>query len=176
MQLTHTSIPGVHLVDVKGAADERGFFGRTWDAETAKAHGLQERFDYTCISANTAAFTLRGMHCQRLPHGETKLVRCTKGRIFDVIIDLRPDSPTFRQWTSAELTAENRRALYVPEGCAHGFLSLEPESEVLYHIAGAYVPDAAAGVRWNDPAFGIVWPAEPVLISPRDAAYPDFAA
>jgi dTDP-4-dehydrorhamnose 3,5-epimerase len=175
MPLSDTPIDGLFVATPEFRTDDRGGFARTWDAGMAAQRGLLERFDYTCISTNRALHTLRGMHWQRLPHGETKLVRCTKGAIYDVIVDLRPGSPTFKKWHGEELTAENHRALYVPPGCAHGFLSLTPEAEVLYHIAGAFVPEAAAGARWDDPAFGIRWPAEPAVIAERDAAYPDFA-
>ena len=118
--------------------------------------------------------TLRGMHYQRTPHQETKLVRCTRGRLFDVVLDLRPGSVTFGLWTAADLSAHNHRALYIPGGCAHGFITVEPETEVLYQIAGEYHADAAAGVRWDDPAFGIMWPRDVAVISDSDRNYPDF--
>ena len=174
MQLTQTALIGVYTVDVIPRTDERGMFARTWDSAIAREHGLQERFDYTCVSLNTNIHTLRGMHYQRTPHDEVKLVRCTRGTIVDVVLDLRPASATFKQWISAELTAENHRAVYVPAGCAHGFLTMEPQSEVLYHIAGKYVPDASTGVRFDDPAFGIRWPAHPQTITERDRNFPDF--
>ncbi len=155
--------------------DDRGMFARTWDPAFAKTNNLQERFDYTCISTNVTKHTLRGMHYQRTPHGETKLVRCTKGKMFDVVVDLRPESKTFRQWYGTELTAENHRGLYIPQGCAHGFLTLEPSTEVLYAIAGEYTADAASGVRFDDPAFTIAWPAQPQVISDRDRTYSDFS-
>lgn len=174
MKLESTSITGVYTVTLEKAQDERGFFARTWDTETAQAHNLVERFDYTCVSRNKEKGTLRGMHYQRDPHGETKLVRCTQGRILDVVIDLRPDSPTFKKWISQELSSDNHVALYIPTGCVHGFITLEPDTEVLYHIAGAYNQEASTGVRWNDPAFSVTWPMEPTVISERDATYPDF--
>lgn len=174
MHIVSTAIHGLYTIDIKAQSDERGLFARTWDTTIAKEQGLMERFDYTCISTNTKKGTLRGMHYQTLPHGEVKLVRCTKGKMFDVVIDLRPDSATFKQWFGAELTAENHTALYIPAGCAHGFMTLDDDTEVLYHITGAFVPEAATGVRWNDPAFAIAWPADPVVISERDAAYSDF--
>lgn len=176
MLVTETPLQGVFRIDIDPKRDGRGFFARTWDAAIANRHGLAERFDYHCVSVNDALHTLRGMHWQREPHGETKLVRCTRGTIVDVIVDMRPDSPTFKRWTALELSAENRRAFYVPHGCAHGFLTMTPDTEVLYGIAGAYVPDAATGIRWNDPAIGIEWPATPAAISERDASYPDFTA
>lgn len=174
MRLTETDIAGVFTVDIAPATDDRGMFARTWDMRTAQEHGLIERFDYACVSANDRAGTLRGMHYQRLPHGETKLVRVTRGSAFDVVLDLRPDSPTFRTWHGDVLSATNHRALYIPPGCAHGFLTLEADTEVLYHIAGAYEPSAAAGVRFDDPAFAITWPATPAVIAERDKAYPAF--
>ncbi len=174
MRISASSITGLFVIDIAPRADDRGFFARTWDPAIAKEHELLEQFEYSCISMNTEAFTLRGMHYQQLPHGETKLVRCTRGKMFDVVIDLLPESPTFKQWFSAELSPENHRALYIPPGCAHGFVTLEPDTEVLYMISGAYVPEAATGVRWNDPAFNIHWPVEPAVIAERDATYSDF--
>ena len=174
MIVTKIPIPGLFRIDIHPKEDTRGFFARTWDPQIAKNHGLIERFDYHCVSGNTARQTLRGMHWQREPHGETKLVRCTRGRIFDVAVDLRPDSPTFKHWHGEELTAENHHALYIPPGCAHGFLTLEEDTEVLYSIAGAMVDDAAMGARWDDPAFAIRWPQMPTVLSERDATYPDF--
>lgn len=176
MTLSETPLHGVLRVTPALRPDDRGSFGRTWDPDIARGHGLLERFEYSCISTNRKKYTLRGMHWQRAPHGETKLVRCTRGAILDVAIDLRPDSPTFKRWHGAELTADNRDALYIPPGCAHGFLTLTDDAEVLYMIAGAYDADSAAGVRWDDPAFGIEWPARPAVIAERDAGYPDFAA
>lgn len=174
MKIEDTPLQGVCRISPHLETDARGSFGRTWDPAVAAELGLQETFDYTCISTNPAAFTLRGMHWQKSPHEEVKLVRCTKGKIFDVALDLRPHSPTFRQWFGAELSADNHDALYIPSGCAHGFLTLTPDAEVLYHIAGAFAPEAASGVRFDDSAFAIAWPAEPVVISERDAAYPDW--
>ena len=174
MNITKTDLSGVLCIDIEAKTDNRGFFARTWDAAFAKENALVERFDYSCISGNTKMHTLRGMHWQKAPHGETKLVRCTRGRMLDVVVDLRPESSTFQAWTSVELSSKNHQALYIPEGFAHGFLTLEDATEVLYDIAGAYVPDASAGVRFDDPAFSIVWPAAPAIISGRDASYPDF--
>ena len=165
MKRTPTAIEGVEVIEIEPAEDERGFFARTWDSD--------EQFDYSCVSRNTKKHTLRGMHYQRAPHGEVKLVRCTKGRVFDVVIDMRSDSPTYTQWHGEELSEENHKAMYIPEGCAHGFLSLEDDTEVLYMIRGAYNADSAAGVRWNDPAFGIDWPAQAEVLSERDATYED---
>jgi dTDP-4-dehydrorhamnose 3,5-epimerase len=172
MIVSHTILSDVFLIDTVPMQDERGFFARTWDSVVAEQHGLLPHFDYMCVSGNTKMHTLRGMHYQKLPHGETKLVRCTKGSIFDVVVDLRSTSPTFRQWISANLSATNHHALYIPAGCAHGFLTLEDHTEVLYGISGAYVPAAAVGLRYDDPRFGIVWPEKPQVIAPRDASFP----
>jgi dTDP-4-dehydrorhamnose 3,5-epimerase len=170
-----TAIPGVVVVRPERFADARGHFARTWDGDELAAHGLNPRVVQCSTSFNARAGTLRGMHYQAAPHAEAKLVRCTRGRVFDVALDLRPGSPTFRQWAGAELSAENGAALYVPEGCAHGFLTLEDASEVFYMISAPYAPEAARGARWDDPAFGIRWPAAPRVIHDRDAGYPDFA-
>ncbi len=172
MQIKPTTIVGVYVIECAKKTDDRGAFFRTWDRSIASQHGLQESFDYMCISTNHIKYTLRGMHWQRKPHSETKLVRCAKGSIFDVALDLRPASPTFRQWFGIELAANSHRALYIPEGCAHGFLTMEDATEILYSIAGEYEPSAAHGARWNDPAFNIRWPVTPKLMSTRDASYP----
>ena len=138
------------------------------------AHGLASRLHQVSLSFNPRAGTLRGLHFQEAPHREAKLVRCTRGRVFDVAVDLRPDSPTYRGWAGAELDPENGDAFYVPEGCAHGLLTLADDTEVVYHIAGGYAPAAQRGVRWDDPAFGIAWPMPPAVINDRDATFPDF--
>ena len=174
MRLTPTALPGVLAVDVTAHEDERGLFARVYDEAVFKAAGLPHHWPQSSLSFNRLRGTLRGMHYQAEPKGEPKLVRCTRGRIFDVAVDLRPDSPAYRRWTGLELSAENRRALYTPPGCAHGFITLDDESEVAYQIGEDYAPELARGVRWNDPAFAIAWPIEPVLMSARDAAYPDF--
>lgn len=176
MRFTPAPLAGAWLVNLEPQADERGFFARSWSPEEFAAHGLETRVAACNVSVNTAAGTLRGMHYQAGPHGEVKLVRCTAGAIFDVIVDLRPGSPTHRRWFGTELTAANRTALYIPEGFAHGFQTLEPHSEVLYQMSSPYVPDAARGVRWDDPAFAIAWPpAERRAMSARDRAYADYA-
>lgn len=174
MRFAATEIPGVTLVEAEPHVDERGLFARLHCPEAFAAAGHPFAPAQTSLSRNPRAGTLRGLHYQPAPHGETKLVRCTRGRIFDVAVDLRPDSPTRGRWTAAELSAENLAALLIPEGVAHGFLTLEPDSDVLYQISPRYEPGHEAGVRWDDPAFGIVWPQPPALISPRDAAYPDY--
>jgi len=169
-----SEVAGVMVVDLEQRADERGFFARTWSADELRTQGLDGELSQISISFNTRRHTLRGMHFQRAPHDEAKLVRCTMGRIFDVAVDLRAESPTFRRWTGVELSAANRRSLFIPKGCAHGFLTLDDDAEVLYLISTPHVPDAADGVRWDDPAFGITWPATPAVISDRDATYADF--
>jgi dTDP-4-dehydrorhamnose 3,5-epimerase len=175
MRFSDTEIPGVVLVDVDAHADERGAFARLHCPDEFAAAGHPFEPVQTSLSRNPRTGTLRGMHYQRAPHGEAKLVRCIRGRIFDVALDLRPESPTRLRWTAAELSAENARALLVPPGVAHGFLTLEPDADVLYQIAPKFEAGREAGVRWDDPAFAIAWPARPALISERDATYPDHA-
>ena len=176
MILREARVRGAFVVELEPARDERGFFARTFSAEEFAGRGLTAAVAECSVSFNPLRFTLRGLHYQRRPHEEAKLVRCPRGAIFDVVADLRPGSETYLAWDSAELTAENRRALYVPEGCAHGFLTLADDSEVHYQISQRYVPDAAAGVRWDDPLLGIDWPAEPAAISTRDASFPDLVS
>lgn len=167
-------LEGVFEVESEEYADERGFFARTWCREEFRTQGLNSELAQCSISFNHRRGTLRGMHYQIAPHAEAKLVRCTRGSLFDVALDLRPGSPTFGRWAAAELTADNRRAFYIPEGCAHGFLTLEDNTEVFYQISEFYHPGSARGVRWNDPAFRIAWPAEIAVISERDRTYSDF--
>lgn len=173
MRFVPTPIAGVVRVEAEPHADERGLFARLHCPEAFAAAGIAFEPAQTSLSRNPTSGTLRGMHFQAAPHAEAKLVRVTRGRVFDVAVDLRPGSPTYRQWTGAELSAENLVGLYIGEGMAHGFLTLEPDTDVVYQIAPAYRPGHDAGVRWNDPAFGIDWPAAPRLISERDASYPD---
>lgn len=173
MRFTPTDIAGVVRVEADAHRDDRGLFARLQCPEEFAAAGMDFAPVQTSLSRNPHLHTLRGMHYQPAPNAETKLVRVSRGRIFDVAVDLRPDSPTYRRWTAAELSAENLAALFIPEGVAHGFLTLEPDTDVIYQIAPAYRPGHEAGVRWDDPAFAIAWPAAPALISPRDAAYPD---
>jgi len=173
MRFTPTEIAGVVRVDAEPHRDDRGLFARLHCPEEFAAAGLPFAPAQTSVSRNPTLHTLRGMHYQPAPHGETKLVRVTRGRILDVAVDLRPTSPTYRRWTAAELSAENLAALYIGEGIAHGFLTLEPDTDVVYQITPAFRPGHEAGVRWDDPAFGIAWPAPPALISARDAGYPD---
>jgi dTDP-4-dehydrorhamnose 3,5-epimerase len=172
-----TLVAGVVVVEPERNEDERGFFARTFSADEFTAHGLDARVDQCSTSFNPRVGTLRGLHYQTAPHGEAKLVRCTRGSIYDVAVDLRSGSPSHLRWVGLELSAENGRALFVPEGCAHGFQTLVEDTEVLYQISTPYVPAAARGVRWNDPAFGIEWPPPPgegLTMSSRDAQYPDF--
>ena len=169
-----TDIGSAWVIEPELLEDERGFFARSWDAQEFAQRGLNPRLAQCSISYNRARGTLRGMHYQAAPYEEAKLVRCTAGAIFDVVVDLRPGSPTFRGWFGVELSAENRLAMYVPEGCGHGFLTLDDDSEVHYQISQSYMPEAAKGVRWDDPAFAISWPGEVLVINDRDRSYPDF--
>jgi dTDP-4-dehydrorhamnose 3,5-epimerase len=152
--------------------DDRGFFARSWCAREFAEHGMHSTLAQCSISFNKTRATLRGLHYQAPPHGETKLVRCTRGAVFDVIVDLRPASATYLGTCAVTLTEDNRDALYVPEGCAHGFLTLEDETEILYQMSDAHVRGAARGVRWDDPAFAIVWPSVPEVIAERDRTWP----
>jgi dTDP-4-dehydrorhamnose 3,5-epimerase len=169
-----TAIAGVTAVLAEPAEDARGFFARLHCPDEFAAAGHPFAPVQTSLSRNTAALTLRGMHYQAAPKAETKLVRVMRGRAFDVCVDLRPGSPTHRRWVGLELSAEAAEAVLIPEGVAHGFLTLEPDTDVLYQISPAFEPGHGAGVRWDDPAFGIDWPARPRVISERDAAYPDY--
>ena len=167
-----TALPGVFIIEPERREDRRGFFARTWCEEEFADHGLNPRLVQCSVSLNVLRGTLRGMHYQAPPHAEAKLIRCTGGAIWDVALDLRPDSPAFRRYVGAELSAENHLALYIPEGVAHGFQTLDDNTEVLYQMSAAYAPDAARGVRYDDPAFGIRWPIpEPILLD-RDRNYP----
>lgn len=169
-----TGIQGVTAIELERIEDERGFFARSFCTEQFRAYGLATRFEQGNISYNRKRGTLRGMHFQAEPKPETKVVRCTRGAIFDVAVDLRRDSATFCNWVGYELTSKNYRTLYIPPGCAHGFITLVDGTEVAYLMGAAYDPQLVKGVRWDDPAFGIEWPLKPVLISQRDADYEDF--
>ncbi len=175
MRFVPLELDGAFLVELERHEDERGFFARTWDGDEFAAHGLDAEVAQCSLSRNTRAGTLRGMHFQREPHQETKIVRCVRGAIFDVIVDLRTGSRTRGEWIGVELDALGGKALYVPKGFAHGFQTLADDTDVLYVISVSYAPDAAAGVRWDDPVIGIEWPdiAERV-VAPRDRAWPDF--
>ena len=174
MRFHETRISGVFEVHLEPKHDERGFFSRTWCQKEFESHGLNAKLVQCDLSGSTQKGTLRGLHYQAAPYAETKLVRCTRGSIYDVVVDLRPQSRTFKSWTSAVLTAENRIAFYVPEGCAHGFLTLEDECEVFYQMSEFYNMESARGVRWDDPAFEIHWPEKVEVISERDRTYPNF--
>jgi dTDP-4-dehydrorhamnose 3,5-epimerase len=176
MKFTETEIRGVVLVESEPHGDERGTFVRIWDTAVFADHGLNARPAQWSLSSNTRAGTLRGMHYQDEPHAEAKLVRCIRGAMYDVALDLRRDSPSFKRWVAVELRAGDARALYIPEGLAHGFQTLEDETEVLYAISAPYEASASRGVRWDDPAFGIEWPeAADRVISERDRTWPDFS-
>ena len=175
MIFAETALRGAFIVDQEPHLDERGYFSRLWCAREFEAHGLETRVAQCSMSYNRQAGTLRGMHYQAAPYEEAKLVRCTRGAVFDVIIDLRRGSPTFTRHVSAVLSAANGTALYVPRGFAHGFQTLEDHSEVMYQISEFHHADYARGVRWNDPAFAIGWPSTANrIVNDRDAAYPDF--
>lgn len=174
MKFMPLPLQGTFLIEPEPVADERGFFARTFCREEFSAHNLNPDLVQCSISFNMQKGILRGMHYQKEPHQEVKLVRCTMGGIYDVIIDLRRDSATFRQWASVELTADNRRSVYIPEGIAHGFLTLADNCEVFYQMSEYFRPESSAGVRWNDPAFSIEWPGDVSIISDRDLNYPDF--
>jgi dTDP-4-dehydrorhamnose 3,5-epimerase len=169
-----TKLPGVYIIEAEKKEDERGFFARTFCQHEFEAHGLNPRVAQCSTSFNKKKGTLRGMHYQVAPFAEVKVVRCTAGAIYDVAVDLRPDSLSYKQWTAVDLTADNRRALYIPAGCAHGFQTLVDDAEVYYQVSEFYHPEAARGVRWNDPAFGITWPIKEVIISTKDASWGAF--
>jgi dTDP-4-dehydrorhamnose 3,5-epimerase len=175
MALRETGIEGTFVVAPEFFEDERGFFAPAWSEREFAERGVGAHFIESNISFNLRRGTLRGLHYQAAPHGQAKLVRCTRGRIFDVGVDLRPGSPTFRRWVAAELSAENRLLLYLPAEFAHGYLTLEDDTEVHYFVDNVYAPDASRGARWDDPAFGIEWPEiSPLTINERDRAYPPF--
>jgi dTDP-4-dehydrorhamnose 3,5-epimerase len=176
MRFVQTPLAGVWMIELEQFGDERGWFARTFDAEEFQARGLDPTVVQCNASFNARRDTLRGMHFQLEPHGEPKLVRCVRGAIFDVAIDLRRGSATHAGWHGLELSAENRRALYIPAGLAHGFQTLTDDSEVLYQMGHRYVPEASAGVRWDDPIFAVKWPpvAGERIISEKDRSYPDY--
>jgi dTDP-4-dehydrorhamnose 3,5-epimerase len=171
---TPGGVSGSYVIDLEPRADERGYFGRTWCEQEFAAHDLETRIAQINVAVNTKRGTLRGLHYQLAPSAEVKLVRCTRGAVFDVMVDLRPSSSTYREWFGVELNETNARALYIPTGCAHGYLTLEPASDVQYLTSCAFAPSAARGVRFDDPAFGIEWPAAPEEISAADRSWPYF--
>jgi len=175
MRLEPTEIEQLFRVEAEPQRDERGSFARTFDDALFAKAGVAFQTRQCSTSFNLKRGTLRGMHYQAAPAEETKLVRCTRGAIFDVVIDLRPASKSFKRWQGSELSADNLRGLLIPRGCAHGFITLADASEIFYQIDTPFMPELFRAVRWNDPAFGIAWPLQPVVITPRDAALPDFA-
>jgi dTDP-4-dehydrorhamnose 3,5-epimerase len=174
MRFIETGLAGAFVIEPVLFEDVRGFFTRTFSREEFERHGCNPDLHECNVSFNKAARTLRGMHYQTPPHAQTKLVRCTAGAIWDCVIDLRTGSPTFKKWFGVELTAGNRKQLYIPQGFAHGFITLANDTEVSYQMGNVYHAASARGVRWNDPAFGIRWPREPSVIIERDIRYPDF--
>jgi dTDP-4-dehydrorhamnose 3,5-epimerase len=174
MIFTETTLKGAFLIEPERREDERGFFARTWCRREFASHGLQKQWVQCNISFNRQKGTLRGLHYQTPPYEEAKLIRCTRGAMYDVIIDLRADSSTFTRWVAVELTADDRRMLYIPEGFAHGFQTLTDDTEIFYQMSQFYAPEHASGVRWDDPALSIAWPADERTISERDRSYPDF--
>lgn len=172
MKFVATPLAGAFLIELQPIEDERGFFARSFCADEFKKHGLDDRVAQCNVSFNRQAGTLRGMHYQVAPHEEAKLVRCTAGAVFDVIIDLRYGSPTRYQWVASELSARNRRAMFVPAGFAHGFQTLEDDSEVLYLMSEFYHPESARGLRWDDPRIGIEWPRSDPVLSDKDRSFP----
>ena len=175
MIFTETPLRGAFTIDIEPRTDARGFFARAWCQNEFKAHGLSTDLVQANLSFNPARGTLRGLHYQVAPYEEAKLVRCIRGAIYDVIVDLRRESPTYLQWYGVELTTDTRRALYVPAGCAHGFQTIQEDTEVFYQVTQAYTPEAERGVRWDDAAFGIIWPKTDTRnISPKDQSWPPF--
>ncbi|MEN9843787.1 MAG: hypothetical protein RLZZ612_1616 [Pseudomonadota bacterium] len=175
MKLSETPISGAWVLEIAPVWDERGFFARSLCVDVLAAHGLEGRMVQQSLSFNHQRGTLRGLHYQTAPHEEIKLVRVTQGCVYDVILDLRPHSPSYLRWYGVELSAQNHRSLYIPKGVAHGFQTLEPDTEVFYQMAQPYVASHSSGVRWNDPTFAIDWPlASSPILSARDATYPDF--
>ena len=172
MRFTPSRIAGAWIIDIEPIHDQRGFFATTWLPEEFHRHGIDPALAQCNLAFNHKRGTLRGMHFQRAPHAQAKMVRATRGALLDVIVDLRPESPAYRQWDAVELTADNRRMLYMPEGIAHGYLTLADGTEAYYHASAAWTPHAESGIRWNDPAVGIEWPFEPVVISDKDRAWP----
>ena len=174
MNFVETPLKGAYVMEPVKIPDERGWFMTAFTEEELRGRGLESRWAQCSVSHSTRQGTLRGMHFQLEPHAEVKLVTCSRGAIYDVILDLRSGSPTFGRWHAVELSATNRRLLYVPKGFAHGFQTLEDGSEVLYHLSATYHPELARGVRWNDPAFAIPWPLEVTVVSQRDRSFKDF--
>jgi dTDP-4-dehydrorhamnose 3,5-epimerase len=176
MFFVETELQDAYIIELDRREDRRGFFARTWAQEEFERRSLVSRIVQANMSYNHTRGTLRGMHFQHAPYAEAKLVRCVRGAIFDVIIDLRPSSPSYKRWIGVELSADNRRALYVPEGFAHGFQTLEDHCDVFYHVSQYYTPGAEGGFRYDDPAFAILWPLPVSIISDKDRAWPNFSS
>ena len=174
MIFTETELPGAFIIDVERMSDERGFFARSWCEDEFAAQGILMPPLQANVSSNPLRGTLRGMHYQLPPHEETKLIRCTRGAIYDVIVDLRDESPTYGQWLGVELTADSFRMLFVPGRFAHGFITLTDHTDVCYQVSAKYAPGAERGLRWDDPTIGIQWPIQPQLMSDKDRNHPDF--
>jgi dTDP-4-dehydrorhamnose 3,5-epimerase len=174
MKLTQTKIRGVWVIEFERKEDQRGFFARAWCRREFEAHGLNPELKQINVGFTAMAAGVRGMHFQLPPHAEAKTVRCTMGALFDVAVDIRPDSPTFKEWVGVELTADNHRTLYIAEGCAHGYQTLADNTEILYLTTAFHAPDSAAGYRFDDPAFGISWPLPAGIISEADRRWPAF--
>ena len=175
MIFTETKLKGACIIDIEKREDERGFFARAWCQKELEAHDLNAQWVQANLAFSQKKGTLRGLHCQIAPYQEAKLMRCIRGAIYDVIVDLRSESPTYMQWLGVELTADNHKMLYVPEGFAHGYQSLADNTEVFYPVSQFYTPGSERGVRWNDPAFGIEWPmTKNMILSEKDKSWPDF--
>ncbi len=174
MQFSETPIAGLIIVEVKRITDDRGFFGRIWCQKEFEEHGIDSRTVQINTTLSHRAGTVRGVHFQDAPHAESKVTRCTRGRAYDIALDLRPSSPTFRQWFGIELSADNQRMLVIPPGCAHGYQALEDCTELMYLTSEFYAPHAVRGVRHDDPSFSIKWPLPVSVISPQDSTWPDF--
>ena len=174
MIFSETKLKGAFIIEIEKREDARGFFARSWCQNEFKTHGLTTEFVQANVSYNKKKGTMRGLHYQKSPYEESKLVRCTRGAIYDVIVDLRPNSPTYKDWIGVELTADNYKMLYVPEGFAHSFQTLMDNTEVTYQVSAFYNPASEGGLRWNDPAFGIKWPTKVEIISDKDRTWPDF--
>jgi len=174
MIFTETKLKGAYVIELEKREDDRGFFARTFCKSEALPYGLKTDIVQANMSASKKKGTLRGMHYQLAPHAETKLIRCTKGSLFDVIIDIRPESPTYKQWFGTELTADNYKMVYVPEGFAHGFVTLEDNTEAVYLVTAAYNKESERAIRYNDPAFNITWPVDVTELSEKDTSHPDF--
>lgn len=172
MKFQETRIPGAWIIDITPIPDHRGFFAMTWLPDELRQRGMNPALAQCNLAFNHRRGTLRGMHFQKAPYAQAKIIRTTRGALLDVIVDLREESPTFQQWDAVELTADNRRMLYMPEGIAHGYLTLADDTEAYYHASSAWVPAAESGVRWDDPAFQIEWPFEPSVISDKDRQWP----